>query len=247
MFRKLLFRNLIFMIIPALIIEASLVFICLQLRSMDENSTYELESLDDVVMYYKLGKRNISFRLDGELVYSGFDMKSDGAVTGHYYYLANDNKMYLFVLNDVATKLINKGNLVRIKATLVEDEAASGFIEKEYTDAMNLGEEALDGYIESVIISQPDYPERRIVLINYTMAVAYILVAITLIYFIASAIFPELNMLFKLRGLASSRRKLIKKLDKEMKDKLESVEGSVYTTEKYIINAKISYIDIKKR
>ena len=54
---------------------------------------------------------------------------------------------------------------------------------------MNLGEEALDGYIESVIISQPDYPERRIVLINYTMAVAYILVAITLIYFIASAIF----------------------------------------------------------
>ena len=60
-------------------------------------------------------------------------------------------------------------------------------------------------------------------------------------------IFPELNMLFKLRGLASSRRKLIKKLDKELKDKLESVEGSVYTTEKYIINAKISYIDIKKR
>ena len=54
-------------------------------------------------------------------------------------------------------------------------------------------------------------------------------------------------MLFKLRGLASSRRKLIKKLDKELKDKLESVEGSVYTTEKYIINAKISYIDIKKR
>ena len=85
-------------------------------------------------------------------------MKSDGAVTGHYYYLANDDKMYLFVLNDAATKLINKGNLVRIKATLVEDEAASGFIEKEYTDAMNLGEEALDGYIESVIISQPDYP-----------------------------------------------------------------------------------------
>ena len=103
------------MIIPALIIEASLVFICLQLRSMDENSTYELESLDDVVMYYKLGKRNVFFRLDGELVYSGFDMKSDGAVTGHYYYLANDDKMYLFVLNDAATKLINRGNLQKQK------------------------------------------------------------------------------------------------------------------------------------
>ena len=235
------------MIIPALIIEASLVFICLQLRTMDENSTYELESLDDVVMYYKLGKRNVSFRLDGDLVYSGFDMKADNVVTGHYYYLANADRMYLFVLNDAAVSLINKGNPVRIKATLVEDEAASGFIETEYTDAMKIGDEALDGYIESVIISQPDYPERRIVIINYTMAVAYILVAITLLYFIAAAIFPELNMLFRLGGLASSRKKLIKKLDKELKNKLESREGSVYTTENYIIKANISYIDIKKR
>ena len=247
MFRKLLLRNLIFMIIPALIIEASLVFICIQLKSLDENITYQLNSLDDIPVYYRLAKRNVSLNLDYDLVYSGFDMKTDDGIKGRYYYMDTNDKMYLFILTNETSKLIDRGDAVTIKATISEDEASSDFIESEYTNEMKLGNNSLDGYVEKYIVSEPEYPARRIILINYTMAAAIIMVIITVLYFIVAAVFPELNMLFRLKGLASSRKKLIKKLDKEMNDTLISAEGSVYTTDNYIIKANVSYIDIEKR
>ena len=247
MFKKLLLRNLIFMFIPILIIEASFVFICTELKILDKNQTYELTNLSDIDMFYKINKRNVSINADIDLIYSGFDYSVDNEIKGHYYYYTDGSFVYLFVINNDTSDQIKRGESLSINATLVYDEASSELIKSEYLDYINKGEASLDGYFENIIINQPEYPERRIMFIEYTDLAAVCLIIITIIYLIITVLCPQYNILFSSKGISCSRKKLIKKLDSEMKNRVVSVNGADIITDNYIIKAHISHIKVKKR
>lgn len=221
--------------------------ICMQLGILDENKTYLMDDVNDSELYYSVGKTNVSINVRDGLTYTGFDYKVEDGIAGHYYYLIQQDDMYLFILDEETSLLADKGKSFNILATLTEDSAAAKYIETELSEQMDLGADSLDGFVKEISISQPDYPVLRIKLIGYIKKLSIYLMAATLIYFVLAAAIPELNLSFKKKKLAPTRRELIRTLDKELAENLVESQRSVYLTENYKIHAYMSYISIKKR
>ncbi len=181
MFKRQFLKNLIYMI-PAFVISAMLFVIASQLSLLEKNKVYQLKDISDGDIFLRLGRENVYLDLDDNLIYSGFDIKKDGEVIGKYYYRTNDNQLMLYgLLNDTAARLESGEAGIEIYARIVQDNAISESVQKEYSSIIKLGDNVLDGYVHDVILDETQYPKNRIFFIGLTKIVSIVLILISLI------------------------------------------------------------------
>ena len=145
MFKRLVRRNLVALMIPVIIIELMVLYMSMQLSLLDEYRCYKVSDLSSVGILYKEGEQNITFDYSGDIHPAGFDYVRDGEVVGSYYYSFHGNGIQLFVLNDDTYKSISSGEKVTINARLMQDEAVTGYVLSEYAKSVELSEDVFDG------------------------------------------------------------------------------------------------------
>lgn len=247
MFKRLVRRNLVALMIPVIIIELMVLYMSMQLSLLDEYRCYKVSDLSSVGILYKEGEQNITFDYSGDIHPAGFDYVRDGEVVGSYYYSFHGNGIQLFVLNDDTYKSISSGEKVTINARLMQDEAVTGYVLSEYAKSVELSEDVFDGYVDETIINEVDYPAFKVKIVDIVQIASIALLIVSLLYAIAAFINPVLSLGFKNRGLFSSRKELIETLNNELENRLDHKERFLYITEEYVIRAYISHIYIEKR
>ena len=75
MFKRLVRRNLVALMIPVIIIELMVLYMSMQLSLLDEYRCYKVSDLSSVGILYKEGEQNITFD------YSGGSLKKSGRST----------------------------------------------------------------------------------------------------------------------------------------------------------------------
>ena len=247
MFKKIVRRNLVALMIPVIIIELMILYMSMQLSLLDEYRCYEVSDISTADILYREGEQNISFTYSGKLYPAGFDHVIDKKVLGSYYYCFRGNSIQLFILDDKTYEKINSGESVKINARLIRDEATANYIKSEYTEATGLGDDVYDDYIDETIISEVDYPAFKVKIVKIVQYASFVLLVLSCIYTVIALIIPSLSFGFSNKGLFDSRRELIETLDNELENRLDHKERFLYITEDYVIKAYISHIIIEIR
>lgn len=247
MFKKIVRRNLVALMIPVIIIELMVLYMCMQLSLLDEYKCYKINDISSVDILFKEGEKNITFDLSEKVYPAGFDYVVDKVVKGSYYYSFNGDSIRLFILKKETYDKLSSGKAVSVNARLIQDEAMVSYIKNEYTDSFGLGDNVFDDYIESTIIDEVDYPELKVWAIKVVQVAAFCMLIISGIYTIIALINPALSIGFSNRGMFSSRKELIEVMNTEIEERLDHKEKFLYITEDYVIKAYISHIDITKR
>ncbi len=182
MFKRTILRNLIYMI-PAFIILMSLFVISSQLSILDDNRIYVLNDISDIQTAFRLGKQNVEIQPDDILYSSGFDVVQGDKVTGSYYYIVDGNRIIFFALSNETIALLDEDRITdKIRVRLVQEDAVINYIESEYNDRLNLGDGALEEYFEPIVLSEVEFPQRRIFLIRLTRICSVFLMIFLVIY-----------------------------------------------------------------
>ncbi len=247
MFKKIVRRNLVALMIPVIIIELMLFYMSMQLSLLDEYRCYEVNDISTVDILYREGEQNISFDYGGKLYPAGFDHVNEKKTLGSYYYCFRGSSIQLFILNPKTYEELNSGKQVRINARLINDEATISYIKKEYTDITGLGDDVYDGYIDEVIISEVDYPIFKVKIVRIVQIASLVLLILSFVYTLLALVIPTLSFGFSNKGLFGSRKELIETLDNEIENRLDHKDRFLYITEDYVIKAYISRIVISKR
>ena len=247
MFRRILLRNLISMMVPLIIIEAMILFMAIQLASLDKFRCYNLTDLSMAEILYLEGKTNISIACPDNLKPAGFNFVSGDKVIGEYYYLLTDKGITLFILDPETAAGIKDGSKETLYVKIVKDTVSAKYVEEEYNDELGLGSDTLNGYVSEYVFDEPEYPVVKISILSYIKIIDVIIIAISFIYLVLAALYSFLNFSIRKRGIDISKAELIDVLDDELENHLVEKDGNYYVTEKYEIDAYISYIDIRKR
>ena len=250
MFRRLLFRNLIAMLIPMLVIEVFVLFAAMQVSLMDEYRYYERVDLGKLDLMYAAGQMNISFICPDNLNTAGFDYKIDDKTVGRYFYQFNGDSISLFIFDIETAERITKGESgFEVFAVIEMDEMTADYIEGEYQEGSGIDastNDPFEGFVNDMIINQTIFPSRRINLLRRVKMIDVVVIGITVLYAILATVFPVMNLCFSTGDTGKSRRRLIKELDYEMSRALEKKIKSIYFTKNYIVAAYLSGIEVQK-
>ena len=252
MFTKLLRRNLIAVLIPILIIEVLIILMIFQLNVLEEYSCHRINTLEGVDLLYEEGVQNISFLCEEVPEYLGFDdVRINDEIAGRYYYLYEGNSIRILVLTDKTYENLKSGGSYDIYGKLVHDDLKNEYIEsalsEKFEKKVGQNSDAFDGFVKPIIISEVEYPEFKISIIDHSSLVISIIIMITVLYSIVAFACPWIMVGFNYKDVAKKRIDAIEILDREMEESLESEEGNVFTTENYIICAYMSHIKVIKR
>ena len=247
MFRKILFRNLIFMMIPILVIEVFILFSAMQLSILDDYKCYNLTEIKSAPLFYLEQRLNVSVALPENLKDAGFDHVRNGKKAGSYYYQYNNSSIHLYILSEETVSKLKAGeNPGTIYVRLIEDSATARYVENEYSKEIGMDDTMLSNYVDNIIFSEIDYPAMKILILSYVKFICIFLIGFTLLYSVLAMIYPSLNFSFKNKGMFKSRMDLIEILDKELESSDVERKGNTYITDNYTIKAYISRIDISK-
>ncbi len=173
--------------LPAFIILVSLFFISSQLELLDDNKVYRLNDLSDISLYFKLGRNNVELSLDKKPDNAGFDVIQNDKKNGQYYILNNKDHLIILALTDKTAASLGSGS-TDIRVRLVREEAISNYIETEYNEMLKLGPQTLNEYIDSIILSEVEFPAFRIFLIRLAKIVSIVLLGLLVAYLCISSI-----------------------------------------------------------
>ncbi len=247
MFRRYVRRNLIAMLIPVIVMEILVIFMTVQLGLLDDYRSYEITDMKDLELYYMEGKRNVVIQVDDPLTYAGFDAASDEGKQGSYYYQFNGDSIRLFILKDETIRAINFGENNRVYARIIRDEVTAGYIEKEYTSEVGLGDGLFDGFVEPIIIDELSYPELKIKGIRYVNLAARVMLAGTWLYMLVGFCFPVLAFGYRSKKMFKNRREMLSVMDAELEDSLLRSSGHEFVTYNYLVYIYLSRIEVIKK
>lgn len=250
MFRRLLFRNLIAMLIPMLVIEVFVLFASMQVSLMDDYRYYEKVDLGKLDLMYAAGQMNLSFICPDNLTYAGFDYKKDEKKIGEYFYQFDGDSISLYILDNETAARVKKGEKgFEIFAVIEKDEMTADYIESQYQTESGIdasSNDPFDGFVKDIMLNQTIFPARRMHLLRVVKVVDVVIIGMTVLYAIIAAVFPVTNLCFSTGDTGKSRRRLIKELDYELSSALDKKIKSIYFTKNYIVAAYLSGIEVQK-
>ena len=251
MFRRLLFRNLIAMLIPMLVIEVFVLFAAMQVSLMDEYRYYEKVDLGKLDLMYAAGQMNVSFICPDNLTYAGFDYKRDDKKIGEYFYQFDGDSISLYILDNDTAERVKKGEKgFEIFAVLEKDEMTADYVESQYQTESGLDastNDPFESFVKDMMVNQTIFPARRMHLLRMVKMIDVVIIGLTVLYAIIATVFPVTNLSFNTGDTGKTRRRLIKELDYEMSRALEKKIHSIYFTKNYVVAAYLSGIEIEKR
>lgn len=177
-----------------------------------------------------------------ELYYTGYNYLVEGKIQGAYYYVFQDDHMSFFLIktNKPKAKIDNR----HVKGRIIKDEVVTEHIIAGLSQNGDVPMEILDGFYDSYVISEPDFPY------VYT-GIAYIIVAaFSIVYVFVIAYIVKLWMrpyknpqAKKLRAFGR-RSTVIDRLNEELRDKLYFRYRGIYVTDGFLIATYLFHTDV---
>lgn len=244
-FELIMMKNTLAMMLPIMVLLLVLIFVGVRYSLFNVVQCYEItdaEPVEDQIA--RLYEKNMtSVRYDAvNLYYSGYNYLVENKIRGAYYYCFEDNHM-VFVL----VKTSHPQNSIdqrSVKGRIIKDEVVTEHIIAGLSKNGQIPMQILDGFYDSYVISEPDYPY------VYT-GIAYIIVAtLSIVYVFVLAYVVRLWMhpyknpqARKLRAFGR-RSAVIEQLNEELFDKLYFRYHGIYVTDSFLIAAYWFHTDV---
>lgn len=244
-FELIMMKNTLAMMLPIMVLLLVLIFVGVRYSLFNVVQCYEITDVepveDQIARLYE--KDMTSVRYDAvNLYYSGYNYLVENKIRGAYYYCFEDNHM-VFVL----VKTSHPQNSIdqrSVKGRIIKDEVVTEHIIAGLSKNGQIPMQILDGFYDSYVISEPDYPY------VYT-GIAYIIVAtLSIVYVFVLAYVVRLWMhpyknpqARKLRAFGR-RSAVIEQLNEELFDKLYFRYHGIYVTDSFLVAAYWFHTDV---
>lgn len=244
-FELIMMKNTLAMMLPIMVLLLVLIFVGVRYSLFNVVQCYEITDVepveDQIARLYE--KDMTSVRYDAvNLYYSGYNYLVENKIRGAYYYCFEDNHM-VFVL----VKTSHPQNSIdqrSVKGRIIKDEVVTEHIIAGLSKNGQIPMQILDGFYDSYVISEPDYPY------VYT-GIAYIIVAtLSIVYVFVLAYVVRLWMhpyknpqARKLRAFGR-RSAVIEQLNEELFDKLYFRYHGIYVTDSFLVVAYWFHTDV---
>ncbi len=235
-FERLLLKNTLAIALPAVAVLLVIFFLLTrfsvfaQVKSvdMDEYESYEI----GVENLYANNTTNVTITLNN-LYYTGFDYHVNGKIEGAYYYSMEKEKLCLFLISTKNPKMhIDR---VRIKGKIIKDSITTNHILERFAEDNNVDAELLETYCLDYIVSEPDYPQSYIVMLNVFFAIPVILAILIIIYTILIWYNPKMHSQCKQLEQYGETDAIIEELNSQLRTQLIYKKGMIYITRDYMI------------
>lgn len=244
-FEMIMMKNTLAMMLPIMALLLVLIFVGVRYSLFNVVQCYEITDVepasDQIEKLYE--NKMTSVRYDAvNLYYTGYDYLVENKIRGAYYYCFEDDHMLFFLISTKAPENIIERKTV--KGRIIKDEVVTDHIIAGLSKNGDVPMEILDGFYDSYVMSEPDYPY------VYT-GIAYIIVAaLSMVYVFVLAYVVRLWMhpyknpqARKLRAFGR-RSVVIEQLNEEMWDKLYFKYHGIYVTDTYLIASYWFHTDV---
>lgn len=232
-FSSLLVRNTIMLLVPPVAAIFMAVLVAFRMSDLREYNTYRLDSLANLEAYINNYMLNVSFDTTG-IKPAGYDYTVSGKKQGEYYYIYQDDQIYLFALKFSGIEKLKRGeNLLNFRITT--DAEVSETVMEDLAESFGTNESNLTGFINPVILNEFEYPYLKIIVMQGMLYGGTVMFAVLFIYMILVIIFPSLSSDAKRLSQYGKRKDVIKEINEELKDKLLYHAEDAYVTEGFLI------------
>lgn len=246
-FRRLLLKNTVALALPMLVLLCVLIFIILRFPVIQNVQDVELtntdnlsEQLDDI---YKSGRTNVVYEAH-DLQYTGIEYLENGKCKGAYYYNIDKSGLNFFLIK--TEKPSQTIDSVLFKGKIINNEIMVEYIMKQFEENTKLYSEMMDGFVNTYIISEPDYPYKFIILVYVVILIPVIagvlIITYTLLIWMVPGIHPQTRQLAEY----GDTRAIIDELDIELKNRIVFRYGNIYITENYMVVSYVTKTDVIK-
>ncbi len=232
-FSRLLIRNSLMILVPPVAAIFMVVLVAFRMSNLREYNTYRLDSLDNLETYINSYMLNVSYDASG-LKPAGYDYTVDGKKQGEYYYIYQNDHVWLFALNDSGIEKLKNGDTL-LNFRITTDDQVVKHITLDLTKSFETNEDNLKGFINPVILNQFEYPFYKIITMRAMLYGGMALFAVMFLYTVLVTLFPSLCSDAAKLSKYGKRREIIRQINEELKDKLLYHEEDAYVTENYLI------------
>lgn len=246
-FERLLLKNTMSIAVPAMAVLFVLSFfltrfsVFAQMKNVNldqcEKSAHTLEDL------YKNNTTNVIVTLR-DIYYTGFDYHVNNKIQGAYYYSMDKDSMNIYLINtDNPAKTISD---IEIKGKIVRDDITLEHIIQRLAEQSNTNPEFIKEYVSLYIISEPDYPNSYVMMMNVFFLVPIILGVLVLLYTIIIWFIPRLHPQCRQLLQYGDVDAIIEELNGQLRSQLIFRKNGVYITRDYMVVNYFNRTDVIK-
>lgn len=196
---------------------------------------------EQITHLYEEGKTSVRYDA-GTLYYAGYDYLVEDEIQGAYYYGFEENHMVFCLIKTKAPKAVMEGRTV--KGRIIKDEVVTEHMIAGLSKNGDIPIEILDGFYDSYVISEPDYPY------VYT-GIAYLIVtALSLLYVFAMSyavrlwMYPQKNPQAKKLQVFGEVETVIAQLNMELREHLYFQYHGICVTDNFLIAKYWMHTDV---
>ena len=231
---------MILMPLAAAIFMAALV--ALRLSRLVEFNSYKLDDIQNAESYIDNQLLNVTYDA-GNLKPAGYDYTVNGKKMGEYYYLYDNDQIYLFALKySGIEKLKNGENTLNFRITT--DSSTVNMITRDLSDSFDTEINNLSGFVNPIILNEFEFPYYKIIISRGFLYFSFTAFAIIMLYLLKTIISPSSSYQASILKKFGKVKDMVSILDDELKNNLLYSGEESYVTENYLVTAYISKIDV---
>ncbi len=201
-----------------------------------ENITAEVDYSGRLEAMYQADARLATYDAKN-LYYTGYDYYIDDEIKGAYYYSTDNGYMCFYIIETTNPEsFIDQRS---VKGEIINDKISVPHIVNKLVSATGMKEELVENYYTTYVISELDYPGAYISLMYLLSVSPAIVCGLILLYILFILIFPAVHPQSEQLSIYGSPNKIIREINKELKNKLLYKRANVYVTHNYMI---VSYL-----
>lgn len=246
-FERLLLKNTMAIAIPAMAVLFVLSFLLTRFSIFTQIKNINLDeyedSIDTIENLYKNNTKNVIKTVKG-MQYTGFNYYVDDKIKGAYYYCMDKDSLDIYLISTE-----NPDNMVvdkKIKGKIVRDDITLEHIMQRLAGESGLDSVFLMEYVSPYIISELDYPNSYVVMMNVFFIVPIILGALILLYTILIWFIPRLHPQCRQLLQYGDVDTIIEELNSQLRTQLIFRKNGVYITKDYMLVNYFNRTDVIK-
>lgn len=229
---RILFRNSIAMLIPAVCVLLVVLTITIRYPIIYRMTSHHVESLDEIKGWYQNGCCNVIMDVP-VLKYTGYDYYEDGKVTGAYYYTFQEGECVFCLIKTHKPEPILKNE--RVKGTILGESATLEAMKNEFAKEMNLDYDALNQLVYPLMLSEIDYPYLEVFLVWLLLIIPYGISVLMIGLIIYWTIRPDTHPSVRSLKEFGDRRLVYEEIRSQLANRLLQHNYNYYITDEYLI------------
>ena len=244
-FEIIMIKNTLAMMLPIMVLLLVLIFVGVRYSLFHVVQCYELTKIepieDQIAQLYSDGTTSVRYNAEN-LYYTGYNYLVENKIKGAYYYCFEDDHMvFLLIKTKQPQNSIDKRT---VKGRIVKDEVVTDHIIAGLSKNGEVPMNILDGFYDSYVISEPDFPYVYTGIAYIIVAALSMLYVFVLAYVVRLWMRPYKNPQAKKLRAYGRRSAVIEQLNTELRDKLYFHYHGIYVTDNFLIATYWFHTDV---